>query len=111
MGYDPQTVFHITSLTDIRAKSLLIYRELQKAIRKHLEGGNIAGLELCDKSWNGKNWLLKEPDNLSFTWRTNQQFASNDTRTGLDVDGDNAFSGDEIPDDKKELMDNFDVKI
>ena len=101
----------ITSLADIRAKSLPIYRKLRKAIRKHLEEGNIAGLELCDKPWNGKNWLPKKPDNLSFTWRTNQQFASNDTRTGLDVDGDNAFSGDEIPDDIEGLMDNSDVEI
>lgn len=59
MGYDPQIVFHTTSLTDIRAKSLPIYRELRKAIQKNLEEGNIAGLELCDKSWNGKNWLPK----------------------------------------------------
>ena len=49
MGYDPQIVFHITSLADIEAKSLPIYCELRKAIRKHLEEGNIAGLELCDK--------------------------------------------------------------
>lgn len=92
IGYDPQTVFHLISLADIRSKSLPIYRELQKAIQKHLEERNIAGLELCDKPWNGKNWLLKEPDNLSFTYSMNQQFALNDTRTGLDVDGDHAFS-------------------
>lgn len=47
------------------------YRELRKAIQNHREKGNIAGLELCDKPWNGKNWRPKEPDNLSFTWRTN----------------------------------------
>lgn len=111
MSYDPQTVFHMTSLADMRANSLPIYRELQKAIRKHLEEGNIAGLELCDKPWNGKNWSPKEPDNLLFTWRTNQQFASNDTRTGLDVNGDNVSSGDEIPDDIEEVMENSDVKI
>lgn len=62
----------MTSLADMRAKSLPIYRELRKAIRKHLEEGNITGLELCDKPWNGKNWSPKEPDNLLFTWRTNQ---------------------------------------
>ena len=95
----------------MRAKSLPIYRELRKAIRNHLEKGNIAGLELCNKPWIGKNWLPKEPDNLSFTWRTNQQFASNDTRTGLDVDGDNVSSGDEIPDDIERVIDNSDVEI
>ena len=86
-------------MADIQTKSLPIYRELQKAIQKYLEDGNIAGLELCNKPWNGKSWLPEESDNLTFTRRTNQQFASNDTRTGLDVDGDNAFSRDEIPDD------------
>lgn len=86
----------MTSLADIQTNSLAIYCELCKAIQKHLEEGNIAGLELCDKPWNEKNWLSKESDNLTFTQRTNQQIVSYDTRAGLDVHGDDAFFGNEI---------------
>ncbi len=67
MSYNPQTVFHITFLVNIQAKSLPIYHKLQKTIQKHLKKGNIAGLGLYNKSWNRKNWLPKEPDNFSFT--------------------------------------------
>lgn len=67
MGYNPETVFHTTSLADMQAKSLLIYCKLQKAIQKHLKKGNIAGLGFCNKLWNRKNWLPKELDNLLFT--------------------------------------------
>ncbi len=63
----------MTSLADIRTNSLPTYCELLKAIRKHLEERNIAGLELCDKLWNGKNWLPKEPDNLTSTLIFNDQ--------------------------------------
>lgn len=55
MSYDPQTVFYITSFANMQTNCLPIYCELQKAIQKYLEEGNIAGLELCDKPWNGKN--------------------------------------------------------
>lgn len=111
MSDDPQTVFHITFLADMRANSLPIYCKLQKAIQKCLDEGNIAGLELYDKPWNGKNWSPKEPDNFLFTWRINQQFASNDIRTGWDVNGNNVSSGNEIPDDIEEVIENSDVKI
>ena len=57
----------MTFLTDTRANSLPIYRKLQKAIRKYLKKVNIAGLELCNKPWNGKNWSPNEPNNLLFT--------------------------------------------
>lgn len=54
MGYDLQTVFHITFLIDIQAKSLPIYCILQMAIQKNLEEENIARLELCNIPLNKK---------------------------------------------------------
>ena len=60
MGYDISSILFMISLSDIWKHSLPIYQKLRQAIQIHLEKGNKAFLELCDKPWNGRDWIPKE---------------------------------------------------
>lgn len=89
----------MTSLTDIRKPSLPIYQKLRQAIRMHLEEGNKACLELCDKLWNGRDWKSKETSHYEFSWELKQFKREGIIKEGIDLEGDENDEKDEIFDD------------
>lgn len=76
-------MLHLTSLSNIWKHSLPIYQKLCQAILIHLEEGYKAGLELCDKSWNGWDWKPKETCYYPFSWELEYL-----KKEGIDLEGD-----------------------